>query len=140
MSSDHIRLRGTSPAGAASTTTRPAFGELRDVALFQAYDWAGNVRELQNVIERAVVLCDGETFAIDQSWLQGKPSQPSARMPRPVTTLAEGEKELIEAALAASSGRISGPLGAAAKLGIPRQTLESKIKALHIDKVSVRVR
>src|SRR5437762_5135315 len=57
------------------------------VELFQAYDWPGNVRELQNVIERAVVLCDGETFAIDPSWLQGKPSQPSARMPRPVTTL-----------------------------------------------------
>src|SRR2546429_361844 len=53
------------------------------VELFQAYDWPGNVRELQNVIERAVVLCDGETFAIDQSWLQGKPSRPSARMPRP---------------------------------------------------------
>src|SRR2546426_7273452 len=109
------------------------------VELFQAYDWPGNVRELQNVIERAVVLCDGETFAIDQSWLQGKPSQPSARMPRPVTTLAEGEKELIEAALAASSGRISGPLGAAARLGIPRQTLESKMKALHIDRLAVRV-
>src|SRR5213594_3609223 len=109
------------------------------VELFQAYDWPGNVRELQNVIERAVVLCDGETFAIDQSWLQGKPSRPSARMPRPVTTLAEGEKELIEAALAASSGRISGPLGAAAKLGIPRQTLESKMKGLHIDRFSVRV-
>ncbi len=109
------------------------------VELFQAYDWPGNVRELQNVIERAVVLCDGETFAIDQSWLQGKPSRPSARMPRPVTTLAEGEKELIEAALAASSGRISGPLGAAAKLGIPRQTLESKMKALHIDRLAVRV-
>ena len=109
------------------------------VELFQAYDWPGNVRELQNVIERAVVLCDGDTFAIDPSWLQGKPSQPSARMPRPVTTLAEGEKELIEAALAASSGRISGPLGAAAKLGIPRQTLESKMKALHIDRLSVRV-
>src|SRR2546430_1673773 len=107
------------------------------VELFQAYDWPGNVRELQNVIERAVVLCDGDTFAIDQSWLQGKPSQPSARMARPVTTLAEGEKELIAAAVAASRGRISGPSGAAAKLGIPRQTLESKIKALHIDNFSV---
>ena len=60
--------------------------------------------------------------------------------PRPVSTLAEGEKELIEAALAASRGRISGPLGAAATLGIPRQTLESKIKALHIDRLSARAR
>jgi formate hydrogenlyase transcriptional activator len=101
--------------------------------LFQAYDWPGNVRELQNVIERAVVLCEGEMFAIDASWLKPKPT-------RPVTTLAEGEKALIEAALAEAHGRISGPRGAAAKLGIPRQTLESKIKALHIDSLSFRAR
>ena len=107
--------------------------------LFQAYDWPGNVRELQNVIERAVVLCDGETFSIDDSWLPGKPHQPSKRTARQVTTLAEAEKALIEAALAESHGRISGPSGAAAKLGLPRQTLESKIKALHIDKLSFRV-
>ena len=107
--------------------------------LFQAYDWAGNVRELQNVIERAVVLSDGETFSIDESWLRGKPHRRS-RLARPVTTLAEGEKELIEAALAASRGRISGPSGAAAKLGIPRQTLESKMQALHIDRHSFRTR
>jgi len=104
--------------------------------LLQAYDWPGNVRELQNVIERAVVLCDGETFAIDESWLKAKPSQPSKRTGRQVTTLAENEKGLIEAALAETHGRISGPGGAAAKLGIPRQTLESKIKALQIDKLS----
>src|SRR6185295_20001691 len=89
--------------------------------LFQAYDWPGNVRELQNVIERAVVLCDGETFAIDESWLKGKPSPASSRAARPVTTLAEGEKALIEAALAEAHGRIAGLRGAAAKLGIPRQ-------------------
>jgi formate hydrogenlyase transcriptional activator len=106
--------------------------------LFQAYQWPGNVRELQNVIERAVVLCEGETFAIDESWLQGKLPQQSGRPARQVATLVEGEKELIEAALAASHGRISGPSGAAAKLAIPRQTLESKIKALHIDKLSYR--
>jgi formate hydrogenlyase transcriptional activator len=105
--------------------------------LFQAYDWPGNVRELQNVIERAVVLCDGETFAIDESWLKTAPHESAARR---VTTLAEGERELIEAALAASGGRVSGPTGAAAKLGIPRQTLESKIKALHIDKLAFRAR
>ena len=110
------------------------------LALFHAYDWPGNVRELQNVIERAVVLCEGETFSIDESWLKvnsGPPSEPKARR---VKTLAQGEKELIEAALAASRGRIFGPSGAAAKLGIPRQTLESKIKALHIDKLSFRER
>jgi PAS domain S-box-containing protein len=110
------------------------------LALFQAYDWPGNVRELQNVIERAVVLCDGDTFSIDEQWLQGRPQQPSKQTARLVTTLAEGEKELIEAALAASQGRISGPGGAAAKLGIPRQTLEWKIKSLRIDKLSFRVR
>ena len=104
--------------------------------LLQAYDWPGNVRELQNVIERAVVLCEGETFAIDESWLKSKSSQASRGTGRQVITLAEGEKELIEAALAASHGRISGPTGAASKLGIPRQTLESKMKALRIDKLS----
>jgi formate hydrogenlyase transcriptional activator len=108
--------------------------------MFQAYDWPGNVRELQNVIERAVVLCDSETFSIEESWLKGETQPRSKRMARPVKTLAEGERELIEAALAASQGRIFGPSGAAAKLGIPRQTLESKIKALHIDKLSFRAR
>ena len=112
----------------------------RTLELFQAYDWPGNVRELQNVIERAVVLCDGETFAIDESWLKLKPRQTSKRMTRQVATLAESERELIEAALAASQGRISGPGGAAAKLGIPRQTLESKIKALRINALVFRVR
>src|SRR4029079_10631086 len=98
-------------------------------------DWPGNVRELQNVIERAVVLCDGDTFAIDESWLRAKPGQQPTRKGRQVTTLAQNEKAMIEAALAEAHGRISGPGGAAAKLGIPRQTLESKIKALQIDKL-----
>jgi formate hydrogenlyase transcriptional activator len=110
------------------------------LALFQAYDWPGNVRELQNVIERAVVLCDSETFSIDESWLKVATHSPSKPMARPVRTLAEGEIELIEAALTASQGRVFGPSGAAAMLAIPRQTLESKIKALHIDKLSFRPR
>ena len=106
--------------------------------LLQAYDWPGNVRELQNVIERAVILCEGETFAIDESWLKGKPSHAPIGTGRQITTLAESERALIIAALAESRGRISGPSGAAAKLGIPRQTLESKIKALHIDTLALR--
>jgi formate hydrogenlyase transcriptional activator len=108
--------------------------------LLQAYDWPGNVRELQNVIERAVVLCGGETFAIEDSWLKSGPRQSSKRSGSPVTTLADGERALIEAALAESHGRVSGPAGAAAKLGIPRQTLESKIKALQISKPSYQRR
>jgi formate hydrogenlyase transcriptional activator len=110
--------------------------EKQTLELFQAYDWPGNVRELQNVIERAVVLSEDETFVVDESWLKRRPS--TSPVARQVTTLAGSEKALIEAALAESKGRISGPLGAAAKLGIPRQTLDSKIKALHIDKHSFR--
>jgi formate hydrogenlyase transcriptional activator len=108
--------------------------------LLQAYDWPGNVRELQNVIERAVVLCEGDTFVIDESWLTASPSHQSTRTGRQVTTLAQSEKAMIEAALAEAHGRVSGPRGAAAKLGIPRQTLQSKIKALHIDKLAYQGR
>jgi formate hydrogenlyase transcriptional activator len=112
--------------------------EKQTLRLLQAYEWPGNVRELQNVIERAVVLVEGETFAIDESWLTNKRSKSSNGNARPVTTLANGEKELIEAALKESEGRVSGPSGAAAKLGIPRQTLEWKIRALNIDKLAFK--
>src|ERR1700681_3755314 len=114
--------------------------EKKTLQLLQAYDWPGNVRELQNVIERAVVLVEGETFAIDESWLTNRRSKTTNGNARPLTTLANGEKELIEAALAESEGRISGPRGAAAKLGIPRQTLEWKIRTLDIDKLRFRKR
>ncbi len=99
-----------------------------------AYHWPGNIRELQNVIERATVLCEGETLTVDQSWLNREAPQ----LPGPVGALmgmlADGERKMIEAALAECQGRISGPDGAAAKLGIPRQTLDSKIAGLGIDK------
>jgi formate hydrogenlyase transcriptional activator len=99
------------------------------LALFQAYDWPGNIRELQNVIERAVILCASDTFAVEESWLKREAPRPAGPL---VAARAEHERALIEAALAECRGRVSGPAGAAAKLGLPRQTLESKIKALGI--------
>src|SRR3989475_937465 len=104
--------------------------EKRTMTLLQAYDWPGNVRELQNVIERAVVLCEGETLVIDDAWLKVK--APPAGV--------EHERVTIEAALAATRGRVAGPKGAATKLGMPRQTLDSKIRALRIDKLKFRPR
>ena len=105
----------------------------RSLDLFQAYDWPGNVRELQNVIERAVILCDGETFVVDDSWLTPvvAPHSVATRSPL-VANLVEHEREVIEHALREAGGVVGGPTGAAAKLGIPRQTLESKIKKLGI--------
>jgi formate hydrogenlyase transcriptional activator len=104
--------------------------------LFQAYHWPGNIRELQNVIERAVILCDGEIFAVDETWLKVQPPSVSQSHPAvPLSaSLADRERDLIEAALAETGGQVSGKSGAAAKLGIPRQTLESKISHLGIDK------
>ena len=107
--------------------------------LLRSYSWPGNIRELQNVIERAVVLSEGETFSVDESWITGDP-QHSATAPQPLSTVGDRERELIETALAQSGGRIAGPSGAAAKLGIPRQTLDSKIKALGIDKYRFKPR
>jgi formate hydrogenlyase transcriptional activator len=102
------------------------------LALFHAYDWPGNIRELQNVIERAVILCASDTFAVEERWLKREaPPRSGPAMPL-VAARAEHERALIEAALAACRGRVSGPAGAAAKLGLPRQTLESKINALGI--------
>jgi formate hydrogenlyase transcriptional activator len=107
--------------------------------LFQGYHWPGNIRELQNVVERAVVLCEGETFCVDPSWLV--PASLSPTSPNPtmqtiplVADLAERERAMIESALREAEGLTSGPTGAAAKLGIPRQTLESKIRKLGINR------
>jgi formate hydrogenlyase transcriptional activator len=106
----------------------------KTMSLLQAYHWPGNVRELQNVIERAVILSDGETFFVDETWFApvlSKSGVPTASM---FANLIEQEKELIENALREACGRVAGPTGAAAKLGIPRQTLESKIRKLGIDR------
>ena len=102
----------------------------KSLALLQAYLWPGNIRELQNVIERSVIVCETDEFSVDESWLS-----PRASSIRPLQDdLAAQEKNRIEATLAETKGRVSGPAGAAAKLGIPASTLDSKIKALNINK------
>lgn len=102
----------------------------QSLARLQFYSWPGNIRELQNIIERSVILCESDEFSVDESWLSLRPSaiQPLQE------DLAGKEKERIEAALAEAKGRVSGPTGAAVKLGIPASTLDSKIKSLKIDK------
>jgi PAS domain S-box-containing protein len=108
--------------------------EKKTLNTLQDYQWPGNVRELQNVIERAVTLSDSDTFAVDEAWLKRDPSEVVRSSVTPNDVLQAHEKEVIEAALAQSHGRISGPAGAAAKLGVPDSTLEGKIKRLGIDK------
>jgi PAS domain S-box-containing protein len=108
----------------------------KTVELLQSYPWPGNIRELQNVIERSIILCETEIFSIDESWLPKQPvltteTKNQTELPR---RLLAQEKEMIEAALKDTRGRVFGPTGAAAKLGIPRSTLESKIRSLKIDK------
>jgi formate hydrogenlyase transcriptional activator len=98
----------------------------------RGYHWPGNIRELQNIVERAVILIETDTFVVDDSWLKGESAESSSK--RGLSALEDSEVEIIEAALGETHGRISGPSGAAAKLGIPRQTLESKIRRLGIDK------
>lgn len=100
------------------------------------YDWPGNIRELQNVLERAVILCEGEIASIEDEWFNaGDATAPGAEPGGLSSSLLSREKELIEAALEKSMGRVSGPNGAASRLGVPRTTLESKIKSLQIDKL-----
>jgi formate hydrogenlyase transcriptional activator len=111
----------------------------KSLRLLQAYDWPGNIRELQNVIERAVILCEGDPFSVDETWLRLE--LPVARSRRSTLNgvLARQEKEMIEAALAECYGQISGPLGAATKLGLPARTLDSKIKRFKINKYRFKV-
>jgi formate hydrogenlyase transcriptional activator len=105
----------------------------KSLKAFQSYAWPGNVRELQNVIERAVILGDSETFAIDEGWLRRQMRANPKRTGALHSTLVKQEKEMIEAALATSQGRISGPSGAAIKLGLLSRTLDSKIRRLKIN-------
>jgi DNA-binding NtrC family response regulator len=120
--------------------TRKAGKTIRNVdkktlQLLQSYPWPGNIRELQNVIERSLIVCETETFTVDESWLSQRPLDAKSGDEIFLSEkIAATEKEIIEAALRESRGRIFGPSGAAARLGIARSTLESKIRSLNIDK------
>ena len=105
----------------------------RTLEACERYPWPGNIRELQNIVERSVILCTGDTFSIDEAWL---PAQLPVGTDGPALpqTLLDQEREMIEAALLKSRGKVAGPRGAAATLGIPASTLESKIKQLGIEK------
>jgi transcriptional regulator with GAF, ATPase, and Fis domain len=111
----------------------------KDLDLLQSYPWPGNIRELQNVIERSVILCETENFSVDETWL---PQHSVASEPKSQSNLSQNlaaqEKEMIEAALSESRGQVFGPSGAAAVLGMPRSTVESKIRSLKISKNSFR--
>ena len=107
----------------------------KSLELLQSYPWPGNIRELQNVIERSVIVCETENFSVDESWLSRQPLASELKIqPELPRKLAAQEKEMIEAALRECRGRVSGPSGAAARLGIPGSTLETKIRSLRIDK------
>ena len=101
--------------------------------LLQSYDWPGNVRELQNVVERAIIVSESDSLDIDERWFS-VPARHGLTAVPPRPALVAREKDAIEVALMASKGRVSGPFGAAARLGIPSSTLESKITTLDIDK------
>jgi formate hydrogenlyase transcriptional activator len=106
--------------------------------LCQSYQWPGSIRELQNIVERSVILCAGETFCVDEAWLSSQDTPRRTSSAPFIETLQRCEKELIEVALGESNGKVAGPNGAAAKLGIPRSTLDLKIKPLNITRRSVR--
>ena len=107
----------------------------KTLRLLESYPWPGNIRELQNVIERSVIVCETENFSVDESWLSQKLPERKAESELYLSEkMAAQEKEIIEAALRNSQGRVFGPSGAAAKLGIARYTLEAKIRSLKINK------
>jgi formate hydrogenlyase transcriptional activator len=107
----------------------------RSLELLQSYLWPGNIRELQNVIERSVIVSETEIFSVDESWLTRQPrAEPRHSHLKLSKRPASTEKQIIEDVLRDCGGRVSGSSGAAVKLGIPGSTLESKIKSLKIDK------
>jgi formate hydrogenlyase transcriptional activator len=112
----------------------------RSLDLLQSYGWPGNVRELQNVVERAIILSDGDSLSVNETWLNRDPPAASAPTLSLSTHIVDHERQLIETALAETGGKIAGPTGAASRLGLPRQTLESRIRSLGIDKLRFKRR
>ena len=106
----------------------------KTLELLQLYPWPGNIRELQNVIERSMILCETEIFSIDENWLPPPLALESKHQVGHRRRFLLQEKEMIETALKDTGGRVAGPTGAAVKLGMPRSTMESKIRSLKINK------
>jgi transcriptional regulator with GAF, ATPase, and Fis domain len=125
---EHFINRYARKAGKRITTL-----DRKTLQLLESYHWPGNIRELQNVVERSMLLCETESFSIDESWLPEEPSPATPNDQLSLKLLAQ-EKSMIEAALKESRGRVFGTTGAATKLGVPRSTLESRIRSLKIDK------
>ena len=107
-----------------------------------SYPWPGNVRELQNVIERSLVICETDTFTVDESWLEFCPVaiSKSPVLWSQTSTTKLSERDTIEAVLAETEGRVSGPRGAAARLNMPASTLDYKIRNSNIDKHKFKTR
>jgi transcriptional regulator with GAF, ATPase, and Fis domain len=127
---EYFVQRYASRAGKTIRTIAP-----KTLELLQAYTWPGNIRELQNVIERSVILSASEVFVVDDVWLSKEAVQRVSGAPRvPQHHEPRTERQIIEGALAASRGRVAGPSGAAARLGVPPSTLEHRIRALKINK------
>jgi formate hydrogenlyase transcriptional activator len=129
-------------AGRAGKTVRSM--EKKTLELLQSYQWPGNIRELQNVIERSVILSSGEALSVDEMWLSRETSQPPSQVEESPRfngyVEARSERKIIEDALVESKGRVSGPSGAATKLGVPPSTLDHRIKALKIHKTQFKFR
>jgi formate hydrogenlyase transcriptional activator len=100
----------------------------------KTYSWPGNIRELQNVIERSVIVCESDALAVDPSWISAESAAASPLQPAAARMSTAQEREAIERALALTEGRVSGPSGAAVQLGVPASTLESRIRSLKINK------
>jgi transcriptional regulator with PAS, ATPase and Fis domain len=124
---------------ARKTGKRITAVDKKTLRLLESYPWPGNIRELQNIIERSVIVCETANFSVDESWLSQQPLEKTAGSQLHLSEkVAAQEKEIIEAALRGCKGRVYGPSGAATELGIARSTLESKIRSLKINKNSFR--